>query len=87
MKYVNDRYAKPEAAGRRMLEYAKAVQHPQNWVHVEKVNGPLLFADMAKPAAYTAGMKWLIDNGYIEMDPAGSGCFFLLTDKAKRETV
>ena len=81
----NDQYATPEAAGRRLLEYAKAVEHKFNWVHVEKVNGPFLFKDMAKPAQYTLGMNWLIDNGYIEMDPKGSGCFFTLTDKAKQE--
>lgn len=80
MKYVEDRYATPEAAGKRLLEYARAVEHPFHWVHVEKVNGPFLFQDKAKPAEFSAGMKWLVDQGLIKMD--GSGCFFTLADMA-----
>lgn len=82
MKYVNDRYASPEAAGQRLLELAKSLDlREDGWVYVEKVNLPFLYQDMAKPVEYGAGIKWLIAEGLIKMHD--SGCYFTLTDKAK----
>lgn len=81
MKDPDDKYALPAAAGRKLLEIAKTIEHPFNWVHVEKVNAPFLYGLGAKPAQYGAGIKWLIAEGLIEMQRGG--CYFTLTDKAK----
>jgi hypothetical protein len=48
-------------------------------IYTEQVNGPLLFKDGARPAEYSAGMDWLIDEHCIEMHE--SGCFFKLHPK------
>jgi hypothetical protein len=87
MKYVEERpYAKPEAAGKRLLEIASTVDaSDKGRIFVEKVNGPFLFEDKASPAEYGAGMKWLQEQGLILMDPRGSGCFFTFTDKGAQE--
>lgn len=84
MKFVDDRpYAKPEAAGKRLLELANSLTlRADGWVYVEKVNGPFLFQDKARPAEYGAGIAWLIDQGLIAMHEGG--CYFTLTDKAKQ---
>ncbi|ETR75075.1 hypothetical protein X566_20245 [Afipia sp. P52-10] len=83
MKFVADRpYAKPEAAAKRLLEYALAIEDSQNRIHVEKVNCPFLFQDKASPAEYGAGIKWLIAEGLIQMHESGG--HFTLTEKAKQ---
>lgn len=81
MKDADDKYATPAAAGRRLLEIAKTVEHPLNWINVEKVNNPFLYQLGAKPEQYGAGIKWLMDEGFISMHESGG--YFTLTDKAK----
>ncbi len=81
MKDADDKYATPAAAGRKLLEVAKTIEHPRNWVHVEKVNSAFLYGLGAKPAQYGAGIKWLIAEGLISMHD--SGAYFTLTEKAK----
>jgi hypothetical protein len=34
----------------RLMEHALTVEHLLNWIHLEKINGPLLFQDKASPA-------------------------------------
>ena len=82
-RYVADRpYSNPEAAGRRLLQHANSAPelHPGR-IYCEQVNGPFLFQDGAKPAEYSAGMKWLAGTGHIE--PHDSGTFFSMTQQAK----
>lgn len=80
MKDVDDKYATPAAAGRRLLELAKENVSPNGWVYVERVNLPFLYRLGAKPSQYGAGIKWLIGEGLIEMHE--SGAYFTLSDKA-----
>lgn len=82
-RYIADRpYAKPEAAGQRLLQHTNSAQdlHPGR-IYTEQVNGPFLFQDGALPSEYSAGMDWLEETRHIERHD--SGTFFMLTQKAK----
>ena len=52
MKFVESHtYADPEAAMRKLLEIANGVDAKQEGrIHIEKINGPMLFEHGAKPA-------------------------------------
>jgi hypothetical protein len=52
MKSAPDRrYADPEKAARKLLEIANSVEAVQDGrIHIEKINGPLLFRERATPA-------------------------------------
>ncbi|WP_028164157.1 hypothetical protein [Bradyrhizobium elkanii] len=74
MKFVEDRtYADPEAAARRLMEIAHAVEPVQDGrIHIEKINYPMLFQDKAKPAEYGAGLKLAIERGWLWMHESGT---------------
>jgi hypothetical protein len=57
MKFVDDRpYADPDIAARKLVELANAVEAAQDGrIHIEKINGPMLFQLKATPAEYKAG--------------------------------
>jgi hypothetical protein len=56
MKFVDTRpFADPEAAARKLIELANAVEVAQDGrIHIEKINGPMLFQLKATPAEYKA---------------------------------
>jgi hypothetical protein len=58
MKFADGRpYADPEAAARKLLEIANGVPAPQEGrIHIEKINGPMLYEHKATPAEYKAGL-------------------------------
>ena len=58
MKFLSDRpFADPEAAARKLLELAYAVEPVQDGrIYIEKINGPFLFELKGTPAAYKAGL-------------------------------
>jgi hypothetical protein len=58
MKFSSERpYADPEKAARKLLEIANATEAPQEGrIHIEKINGPMLFKEGASPAEYKAGL-------------------------------
>ena len=58
MKFLSDRpFADPEAAARKLLELANAVEPVQDGrIYIEKINGPFLFELKGTPAAYKAGL-------------------------------
>ncbi|MBR1245246.1 hypothetical protein JQ620_34740 [Bradyrhizobium sp. AUGA SZCCT0274] len=58
MKFSTDRsYADPEAAARKLLEIANTVEAIQDGrIHIEKINGPMLFKEGASPTEYKAGL-------------------------------
>jgi hypothetical protein len=74
MKFATEgAYANPEVAMRKLLEIANATEAPQECrIHVEKINGPMLFEHGAKPAEYTAGLKLAIERGYLVMHESGT---------------
>jgi hypothetical protein len=73
MKYATARpYADPEKAARRILEIANAVEPIQGRIHIEKINEPFLFRDRGSPAEYGAGLKLVIDRGWLKMHESGT---------------
>ena len=74
MKFATARpYADPEAAARKLVEIANSVEAVQDGrIHIELLNGPLLFEHKATPAEYTAGLKLAIERGWIEMHESGT---------------
>lgn len=67
MKLVTDRpYADPEKAAHKLLEIANSVEAIQDGrIHIEKINGPMLFKEGASPAEYSAGLRYAIDKGWL----------------------
>jgi hypothetical protein len=67
MKFSTDRpYADPEAAARKLLEIANATPAPQEGrIHIEKINGPMLYEHKATPAEYKAGLDLAIAKGLV----------------------
>jgi hypothetical protein len=65
MKFATIRpYGAPEAAARNLIELANAVEAVQHGrIHIELLNGPMLFDLKATPAEYSAGLKFAIERG------------------------
>ena len=77
MKYAATRpCAEPEKAARRILEIANAVELLQGRIHIEKVNETFLFRDGGSPAEYGAGMKLVIERGWLVMHESGTFVIF-----------
>lgn len=78
MKFAEERpYAKPEAAARKIVEIANAVEAVQGGrIHIELINGPMLFEHKATPAEYSAGLKFAIDRGWLKMHESGTYVWF-----------
>jgi hypothetical protein len=83
MKFSTDRpFADPE---NKLLEIANATDSIQDGrIHIEKINGPMLFKEGASPAEYKAGLDlaitrgwlWLHESGaYVKFTPAGAQLF------------
>ena len=74
MKFVDARpYADPEVAARKIVELANAVETAHNGrIHIEKINGPMLFQLKATPAEYKAGLDRAIANGWLVLHESGT---------------
>src|ERR1700688_2093124 len=74
MKFAAVRpYADPEATARKLIEIANSVEAVQDGrIHIELLNGPILFEPKATPAEYTAGLKQAIDRGWLQMHESGT---------------
>jgi hypothetical protein len=74
MKLVTDRpYADPEKAAQKLLEIANSVETIQDGrIHIEKINGPMLFKEGATPAEYSAGLRYTIDKGWLVLHESGT---------------
>jgi len=73
-KFVQPRpYADPEAAARKIVELANAVEPVQDGrIHVEKINGPFLFQLKGTPAEYKAGLDLAIAKGWLVLHESGT---------------
>ena len=73
MKFANERpYADAEAAARKLIEIANTVEAPQEGrIHIEKLNGPMLFEFKATPAEYRAGLNLAIARGWLTIHRSG----------------
>jgi hypothetical protein len=74
MKFIEPRpYADPDAAARKIVELANAVEIVQDGrIHIEKINGPMLFELKATPAEYKAGLDLAIAKGWLVMHESGT---------------
>jgi hypothetical protein len=85
MKFVEpSRLADPDAAARKLVELANAVEAVQDGrIYIERVNGPFLEGggtpDQYRAAlarAITLGWLWLHESGtYVKFTPAGAELF------------
>ena len=59
MKFINlRRFADPDAAARKLIKLANAVEPVQDGrVYIEKINGPFLYQLKGTPAEYKAGLE------------------------------
>lgn len=73
MKYIQPcPLANPDAAARKLLEIANAVEAVQDGrIHIEKINEPFL-RDGGSPAEYGAGLKRAIECGWLWMHESGT---------------
>jgi hypothetical protein len=78
MKFAANRpFADPEVAARKLLEIANSVEAVQDGrIHIELINGPMLFERKATPAEYSAGLKLAIERGWLEMHRSGTSVKF-----------
>ena len=82
-KFVQPRrYADPEAAARKIIELANAVEPVQDGrIHIEKINGPFLFQLKGTPAEYKAGFDlasakgWHESGTFVRFTQAGADLF------------
>jgi hypothetical protein len=66
-------YADPEVAARKLIEIANSVDAVQDGrIHIELLNGPMLFELKATPAEYSAGLKLAIERGWLVMHESGT---------------
>jgi hypothetical protein len=74
VKFVNTRpLADPDTAARKIVELANAVEAPQDGrIHIEKINGPMLFQLKATPAEYKAGLDRAIEKGWLDQHESGT---------------
>jgi hypothetical protein len=81
MKFAADHpYANPEAAMKKLLEYANAFEPVHDGrIYIEKINEPFLFEAKGSPAEYKAGLELAIERGYLNLHE--SGTFIKMTDK------
>ena len=72
-KFVEPRpYADPKIAARKIVELANTVEPVQDGrIHIEKINGPMLFELKATPAEYKAGLDLAMAKGWLVMHESG----------------
>jgi hypothetical protein len=74
MKFIGSRpFADPEAAARKLMEIANAVETVQDGrIHIEMINGPFLYEHRGSPAEYGAGLKLAIERGWLWLHESGT---------------
>jgi hypothetical protein len=70
---ANRPFADPERAARRLMQHAHAFEVVQDGrIYIEKINGPFLYVDRGSPAEYSAGLKFAIERGWLELHDSGT---------------
>jgi hypothetical protein len=69
MKLTADRpFADPEKAARRLMQHAHAFEVVQDG----RIYNPFLYVDRGSPAEYSAGLKFAIERGWLELHDSGT---------------
>ena len=55
----------------RVMEIANLVEAAERVIHIEKINGPMLFKDGATPHEYWVGLQQAIEKGWITYHESG----------------
>lgn len=75
MKLINERpYADPEAAARKLIELAAAIEPINGRIHIEKINYPFMSKDGCNGSGpeFGAGIKYAIEQGWIDLHESGT---------------
>jgi hypothetical protein len=73
MKHVEGRpYADPEAAARKLLELAAAVEPVNGRIHVEKINYPFLYTLKGSGPEFGAGIRYAVEQGWLDLHESGT---------------
>jgi hypothetical protein len=74
MKLAADRpLADPEKAAQRLMQHAHAFEIAQDGrIYIEKINGPFRYVNRGTPAEYSAGLKFAIERGWLELHDSGT---------------
>ena len=66
--------AESKAAARKLLKFSGSVQVINDRIHIEKINGPFLSKAgcNASGPEFGAGIKFAIENGWIELHERGT---------------
>lgn len=74
MKLTAERaYADPETAARKLVEIAASVEPVQDGrIYIERINAPFLFMLKAKGSEFGAGLKFAIQQGWLELHESGT---------------
>jgi len=49
-------------------------------IYIEKINGSFLYVDRGTPAEYSAGLKFAIERGWLELHDSGTFVRFTQSD-------
>lgn len=74
MKHAEARpYSDPTTAARKLVELAAGAGPVQDGrIHIEKINAPFLFTLKASGPEFGAGIKYAIEQGWLEMHESGT---------------
>lgn len=73
MKLTAERaYADPETAARKLVEIAAGIEPVDGRIHIEKINSPFLFKLKAEGSEFGAGLKFAIQQGWLELHESGT---------------
>lgn len=74
MKLISERpFANPEAAARTLVELAAGIEPVQDGrIHIEKVNAPFLYTLKASGSKFGAGIKYVVECGWLELHESGT---------------
>ncbi|MDI3559550.1 hypothetical protein [Bradyrhizobium sp. Arg816] len=74
MKHTEQRpYADPEAAARKLVELAASITPVQDGrIYIERINAPFLFNLKASGPEFGAGLRYAIEQGWLELHESGT---------------
>ncbi|UPK31241.1 hypothetical protein [Bradyrhizobium sp. 195] len=83
MKHAAPRpYADPEAAARQLVQLAASMEPVDGRIHIEKINAPFLFSLMGSASEYGAGIKYAVQQGWLELHESGTYVRLLSSGKS-----